>query len=324
MALRITCTACSNVVLVPATARSVACLKCGERMTMPRTEHNAGDDGVDEPMPAMRAASSDRFRPRRPLRPKPEGLPKWVIPLTIALPIVALACGGIVWALLNLNPKKIAVATKKEPVLSTAPEAGPAPIEWTKFEAVDGSFAAEFPNGLPQAVSDQAGSGEVIPALPGFGGALGEGGRATDLAKELGIEAAAWHRVDPVGTFTVSYSSMPALLGNSQTVEGMLKDVKIGPRPDGSEVFAVEDCKLGGYAGKWVLTKNGTQLVDKRMTKVKGRLFSVVAVVPYDGKGDSPVQKYFFAKFAIKNVPDPKPLNLPGLQLPEGFDPLKP
>lgn len=323
MALRVTCTACSNVVLVPATARTVACLKCGERMTLPRTEHNSGEDEVvDEPMPARLPISIDR--PRRPSRPKPEGLPKWVLVLMIALPMVTVVGGGIVWALMNGNAKKIAVATKKEPTPTPAPEAGLAPIEWTKFETGDGSFVAEFPNGPPQAVSDNSGSGAVIPGLPGFGGALGEGDKATDLAKELGIEAAAWHRVDPVGTFTISYSSMPALLGNAQTVEGMLKEVKVGPRPDGSDVFAVEDCQLGGYAGKRVLTKNGTQLVDKRMTKVKGRLFTVIAVVPYDGKGDSAVLKYFFKKFAIKNVPDPKPLNLPGLQLPEGFDPLKP
>jgi ribosomal protein S27E len=99
MALRVTCTACSNVVLVPATARTVACLKCGERMTLPRTEQNSVDyEVVDEPMPAKRLASYDR--PRRPSRPKPEGLPKWVIPLTIALPVVMLIGGGIVWALL--------------------------------------------------------------------------------------------------------------------------------------------------------------------------------------------------------------------------------
>jgi ribosomal protein S27E len=325
MALRVTCTACSNVVLVPATARTVACLKCGERMTLPRTEQNSVDyEVVDEPMPAKRLASYDR--PRRPSRPKPEGLPKWVIPLTIALPVVMLIGGGIVWALLYGNPKKIALATKKEPAPQATEFTAPVlpQVLWEKFDAADGSFSAEFPNGPPHAVTEKEGATIVLPGLKEIADILGEGGQTPDLSKELGYESVTWSRIDPVGTFKVQMTTLPSVLGAATTLEGLVRNVKIGEQPNGSEVFSVEDCKLGGHPGKRVLTLHGTQLVDKRITKVNGRLFTVTAVVPYDPKGDTPVQKQFFAKFAIKNVPDPKPLNLPGLKLPDGFDPTKP
>lgn len=322
MALRVTCTACSNVVLVPNTARTVACLKCGERMTLPRTEHNSADyEVVDEPGPVKRSASFDR--PRRVSRPKPEGLPKWVPVLVVSLLIVTMG-GGVAVALLMKNPKKVAVATKKEPTPSPTPEPSPPAIEWTKFDAADGSFSAVFPNGPPEMQIEKDGPTINLPGLEEIAGILGEGGQKIDLSKDLGYETHTWNRVDPTGTFKVQMTSMPAVLGATTTVEGLVRNVTIGKQPNGSEVFSVEDGKLGGYACKRVLTLHGTQLVDKRMTKVKGRLFTVTAVVPYDPKGDSPVQKQFFSQFVIRNVPDPKPLNIPGLKLPDGFDPTKP
>lgn len=327
MSLRVTCTACSNIVLVPATARTVACLKCGERMPLPRTEHNSGDDEeVDEPMPVKRATSSDRFRPqsRRPSRPKPEGLPKWVPVLVVSLLIVALGGGGVAVALLTKNPKKVVVATKKEPAQLPTPQVVPPAVEWMPFDAADGSFSVAFPNGAPQAQIDKEGTAIVLPGLEEIAGILGEGGQKPDLSKELGYETVTWNRVDPAGTFKVQMTTLPSLLAATTTVEGLVRNVTLGKQSNGSEVFSVEDCKIGGYAGKRVLTLHGTQLVDKRMTNVKGRLFTVTAVVPYDGKGDTTVQKSFFTGFVIRNVPDPKRLNLPGLKLPDGFDPTKP
>lgn len=323
MTLRVTCTACANIVLVPATARTVACLKCGERMTLPRTEQNSADyEVVDEPVSVKRSASLNR--PRRPSRPQPEGLPKWVPVLVVSLLIVALGGGGVAVALLTKNQKKVVVATKKEPAQLPTPEAVPPAVEWLPFDAADGSFSVSFPNGAPQAQIDKEGATIVLPGLEEIAGILGDGVQKSDLSKELGYETLTWNRVDPVGTFKVQMTTLPSLLGATTTVEGLVQNVTIGKQPNGSEVFSVEDCKLGGFAGKRVLTLHGTQLVDKRMTKVKGRLFTVTAVVPYDGKGDSSMQKSFFTGFVIKNVPDPKPPAVPGLKLPEGFDPTKP
>jgi hypothetical protein len=333
MPIRVVCKACSASLTAPdaAAGKAVVCPKCKATLTVPAAD--SGYDVVEDDAPAMakpklptpkRRVIEDDYededdRPRKKKKkPQPKGVPVWAIVVPVLL--VLLLIGGAIAAWF-FWPKAKTPPTQVAPTMPSL--FGTPPVTWTPFTSPDGSFVASFPNGPPQTASDggAGGSGLTLPEMPGFGGA-GKGGKAVDLAKDMGIAIGMYSRLDGAGMFSVSYASMPAIMGQTPSADSFWKDAKLGKQPDGSELLAVEPTTVGGYPGKRALARLGGNLVDTRITVVKGRTFTVKAAVQTSGN-DSPLFKDFFDAFAIKNVPDPKPITVPGLEIPKDLDPLK-
>ena len=330
MPLRATCPSCSASVTAPDEAKGkiVACPKCKSKMTLPGGP-NEGDYEIvaDAPVRAAPKRPSrptvqdddddyeDRPRAKKKKKAKSGGIPVLLIVLPIVLVLGIVGGGIVVWQFF----KKAATNVVNQTInLATT---GSSTITWTPFDAPDGSFSAEFPNGPPQVGMDSAGSGAVMPGIPGAPGAAGKGGNMKDMAKDMGIDFGSWMKGDPAGMYSIGYSSLPAMFSNMMNLDAMTKDLKPGKQPNGTEVLKVDDVTLGGYPGKRILTRNGPQLIDTRMTKIKGRLFTVTVAVNFELGEESANAKRFFDKFVVKNVPEPKPMNMPGMdKMPPGFE----
>ena len=329
MPIRVVCKACSASLTAPdsAAGKAVVCPKCKATLTVPSAE-GGGYEVVEDDAPAMakpklptprRRVIDDDYededdRPRKKRKPEPKGVPAWAIVVPIFL--VLLIIGGSI-AAWYFWPKAKSPPTQLAPTMPSL--FGTPPVTWMPFTSPDGSFVASFPNGPPQTASDGGAGGSGLTLPEGFGG---KGGKAVDMAKDMGIAIGMYSRLDGAGAFSVSYASMPAVMGQTPSVDSFWKDAKLGKQPDGSELITVEPTTVGGYPGKRALARLGGNLVDTRITVVKGRTFTVKAAVQTSAN-DSALFKDFFDAFAIKTVPDPKPLNFPELEIPKDFDPLK-
>ncbi|CAN5607420.1 hypothetical protein BH11PLA2_BH11PLA2_06520 [soil metagenome] len=175
-------------------------------------------------------------------------------------------------------------------------------VNWTKFDASDGSYTAYFPNGAPTAASFDELGGEKAKTPQ-------EAEQAKQFMEAMGMKFDAWKKTDSGRDYLVFTITLPAAMASQMKKEDLTKPMPKGGRGGVGEMAGMKDGEIlndetttvSGQTAKQVLVKDKTgKYMFMRIFFVGEKVVMLGVKSSSEMKPDDAAAKEFFNKFEWK------------------------